>query len=396
MRILLGILYITVISVSDIFLFRIGLLPFEPSKVILPMVFLLVFINKNYWVYFRSIKGPSFSFLLGISLISILFSFFSSHEELSYVLGLTFLSLGLYISSFLFFSSLQLWQIKIILFVSFLVLGFSVVYELIFSNNVVTRGAGFAENPNSSALRILFLFTILMYLFTRKKHKILLLGLAIVFIFSTLSRSGMLILLLIFVLFHISNYGEYFNFLKLRKRLFRTSVFFFFLILGFFNSIDFIVDYVPAFQHRAAMQRIEQIMGRSEFISDGDESEEGRVAIAKDYFDLFLKQPIGYGTGMSFNRDFYIYSTHNMYLRFLIDFGLIGLSIFLVFMIRHLFLAFRDGDATYISFILIILMGSFFTNTLMENRTFIISLVVLDVLVRRKRIIKYIIYDKNF
>jgi O-antigen ligase len=275
-----------------------------------------------------------------------------------------------------------------------LILGFSIVYELIFSNNVVTRGAGFAENPNSSAQRILFLFTILTFLFTQKKYKILLLVLAVVFVFLTLSRSGILILLIVFLLYHISNYGDYINFSKVRKGLFRTSFFFLILILGFFNSIDFIVDYVPAFQHRAALQRIEQIQGRSEFISDGDESNEGRLRIAKDYFHLFLKQPFGYGTGMSFNRDFYIHSTHNTYLRFLIDFGIIGLIIFLLFIIRHISTAFRDGDTTYISYILIIVLGGFFTNTLMENRTFIISLGVLEVLVRRKRLTKYNVHDK--
>ena len=68
---------------------------------------------------------------------------------------------------------------------------------------------------------------------------------------------------------------------------------------------------------------------------------------------------MGYGTGMSNNRSLYKTSTHNVFLRYLIDYGFFGFIILLIFSLAYLYRSFTSLD-TYVFLMSVFLVLLFF------------------------------------
>jgi len=381
MKVIISILIILLISVADIFLFRIGILPGQPSVTIIPLLFILILINKKYIFAMVKANKNSIVFFGGLFVLSLLFAPLSTYQNLGMSIGLYLLTFLVYLLTFSFFITLEVKTIRFIFLSALLVLAFSMLYDLFFRASYMARGAGFAENPNSTALRINFMLVTLLYTLEKKRHKNILLIAGMILVFLTLSRGGMVMYLVILLLSVSNENNRTFIFKKIKTKFLKSVMRITFIGFLFSSLIGFLVNVVPAFQTITVSSRMNQMTGKESLISRRDEGRGGRLELSTKYFDFIIDEPLGYGTGMSSNRDFFHASTHNIYLRLALDFGVLGLSIYLFFIIRGIRLAFKYNSIYYLMFFVMIIICSLFTNTLLENRTFIIVLAALDVMI---------------
>ena len=364
------------LSVTDIFLFRQGFLPVQPAFIIVPLTILSIILFRGNFISLMVLRTNSAFFFLTLFILSILFSWNSNSEDVFFYIGLSLMSLLIYQSSYLFFTKINKAYIINIFLLSFIVLGLSIAFELLYSKDLLTRGSGFAENPNGAAFR-LSLLAILILKFTKNRYTniMVIIGL-LVFTFMTLSRSGLIMAFLVVTLHLIARFKASKYHLNPRS-IFNINILF--LVILFFSSLSQnFIEKIPGFNTRAAIERIEQLKGNREFISASDKESGGRVRILKDYFQFFTENPYGYGTGTSSNRGFYSKATHNTFLRLGIDFGLVGILLLFVFFYKSIFIKYSRIDTHWLIFFLIVIISCFFTNTLLENRTFIICLSCID------------------
>ena len=117
------------------------------------------------------------------------------------------------------------------------------------------------------------------------------------------------------------------------------------------------------------------LLNRSEFIP----KDETRLRVAEVYIDLIANSPfLGYGTGHSYNRrDTYNESTHIMYLTLLIDFGVVGLFVYLLMIFSSFRYFFKSNNYLGVLFSIVWFLGSFYSNTILTNRTLLCSLAFL-------------------
>lgn len=368
-------LLIFFLSVTDIFLYRIELLPAEPSLTLLPLFFtLILFRDFDKFTLLKRIRGFNpFLVFLGIS---ILFVRFDEIATSVYVIGNHLITLVLFFTTGLFFIKCNPYIILRVFLFSFLILGGSILNDVLFSQNnglidTSLRGAGFAENANNASLRIVFLMIGILKFLENKRYIFIIVLLAFIFVLLTLSRSSIIILAVAVVVLLPFK----FLFLKKIRQLpykFIRALPLILIAFYFLSQILIILPkIIPAFEHRAAIERIDQISGKLDLVSDSD-LEGGRIVIFKDYFDIFLDNILGYGTGFSLNRDFYEKSSHNLFLRHAIDYGIVGVVCLIIFFYRYFYKSLDRDDIYLFTFILCSSIACFFTQSLFENRTFVI------------------------
>jgi len=374
---ILSFLLILFLSVSDIFFYRIGWLPAEPSVTLLPFFFIVSF-SLFFKKYNLLKKKRGINPFLYLSLTSLFYLKSKVLEGGFYVLGNNLVILFLFLTSGLFFLQADSKKVFWIFLISFFTLGGSMFYDLIYNSDLSIRGAGFAENPNSAALRIIFLLIAILRFVNNKKTVFLFCFIAFIFVFFTLSRSGVLVLFGIVLILLPAKFSVFYNLKDVPLRIFKSLPILSALTLGLFNILTILPDYFPVFEHRAALERIQQISGQGSFVSDSD-IEGGRIMITLDYLDLFLQNVFGYGTGFSMNRDFYERATHNLFLRFGIDYGILGLLVLFWFFYYFFRKSIKNNDFYLFSLIFAAFLASFFTHSLFENRTFVLVLSFLTV-----------------
>lgn len=393
MKTILSLFFILLLSVTDIYLYRIEVLPFEPSLSIIPLLFLFSLLNKEMLNNLKVLnKNTSLIFFVFLFIISILYSIKSTYSDVQTSIGLVLLSIILYIVSYLFFFTVSIKNILRIFLIAYIILGSSVIIELVFSQNLLTRGAGFAENPNNAALRLIILSLVILHLIKSKKHKIYLLFSLLILSFLTLSRSGILMSSVIIIYNLLTNFNN-FDIKKLGIIVVKSITILILFFISFYFFSDYLIQNIPGFETRAAMERVNQIKGEERLFSESDFSEGGRLTIFKNYYNLFLENPYGYGTGTSSDRDFYPKATHNTFLRLAIDFGFFGLIALFLYLFIALKKSLKSKNLDSFIFFIIILIACVFTNTLLENRTFLIGLAAID-FYRKKSISNYYV-QKN-
>jgi hypothetical protein len=291
----------------------------------------------------------------------------------------------LYFTSGLFFLKIDSKRVYWIFLFSFFVLGGSMLYDMIYSSSMGIRGSGFAENPNNAALRIVFLLIAILRFIESKRIAFIFCFVAFLFVFLTLSRSGVLVILAIVLILLPAKFSDVYKISEVPLKIFKSMPVLFILLVVLANTLTILPEYFPAFEHRAAVDRIQQISGKGSIVNESD-LDGGRINIFSDYLDLFLENVLGYGTGFSMNRDFFEKATHNMFLRFGIDYGVVGVLALLAFFYRFLRISIRTNHFYMFSLMLAAFMACFFTHTLFENRTFILVLSFLSVDVVRSNI----------
>lgn len=378
MKTAIAICAILFLCVGDIFLYRKGLLPLEPSVTLAPVFILLCL--KVYGASFLTVFRSTSSWVFFVFFVfAVMFSVFAVYDVF-YAIGNAMLSFLVYSVAALMFLSDESKAQKRIMLLAYVILVGSILMDFVTGVAEAQRGAGFAENPNNAAVRVVLLMVVLAFFLTERKQMILLVTLSVLAVFLTLSRSGIILVATGAMLVLATKLWNVQRASKLPQFLLKALPVFAVAALIFISVAPKIATYVPAFASRSAMERISQITGEADMINESDVGDEGRVSIAKTYFGRFKENPLGYGTAASMDRGFYHKATHNMFLRIAIDFGILGLLFLIFFIIRGFYLSFRYDNLYGIAVYVVFAVTCMFTNGLFENRTFLICLAFVDVM----------------
>lgn len=213
------------------------------------------------------------------------------------------------------------------------------IYQAAEARNVEVEGSerlvGFIGNPNKTAYLTCILIAFQYYFYRFHKSYLIrylmailmLAGLAVVFLSG--SRGGLLVLVIVI--------------LSLAYRLRDMKV-----VYGAVLLIPVMVGVLLI----AESTLLENSIGRVEVLTSGDASEvtSGRnliwSALLSDYTNSFFGMLFGYGFGASKAMGIRA-EPHNIYLMVLVEFGIIGLGLFICFiatMFRHVARVLRSGD----------------------------------------------------
>lgn len=398
MKYLIGFLLVIIASYADIFLYRIGIAPAEPSKFFIPLLLVLCAIRYSKLRILDLLKSHSFLFLLGIFLISILYAVFSpaDRETINRDIFLNLITLLLYIFSVEFFRTESRKLVLMVLLFSFLSIALSVVYDFLIglprTNQKLidaVRKGGFGENPNQAASAIKFLaFGTLVFFQNNKKYRLLIILPMILAIFLTMSRSGIISAVLIIILGTSNSWQK--NFQLTIPNLLKNSFKMVFLFATLFITLVLLSDVIkqnfPAFTRGAAGERLDLLTGKSKkgIISEDVGSGGGRGDLLFKYFDEFKTKPLGYGTGYTATRKFNKLNTHNYYLFLAVNYGIIALIMYLIYLSFGMSLSINENQFYYLIFIILIVFEGLISHSIFFERALLISLAFFDSLIYKR------------
>lgn len=392
MKYFLAFLMILFASYSDIFLFRIGIVPITPSNFLLPLFILLAFLKypiKDYW---DIIKTPSFKFLLFLLIISIFYTIPSKADPsiITTIISLEVLSILLYLFTFQFFRSEDKKLILVFVTCSFIVLAGSVWYDFFiglpkYSLDLAqsVRKGGFGENPNQAASGIKFLgLGLLLFIHKNNLLKTITIFFLVTTIFLTFSRSGTVSIVIILILGTMNNWQPKFKLTLLGqfKSLIKIVFLFSMIYILLLSFAEVIKREFPAFTRGAAGARMELLLGNSDEIifEKDDDNELSRTGLFKKYLNDFMNNPFGFGTGYSSDKAFNRLKTHNYFLYMAVDFGIIGLLVFIVFLIGKLIASYRENQYYYLIFTILLIIEGLISHSIFIERSLLISLAFFD------------------
>lgn len=391
MKYILFFFIILFVSFADRFLYRIGIIPFSPAYFLVPLSFVCFIVTFKVQKYFIYLKTHSFKFLLAIVILSLLFSLNQSvsFEVMLQAIVSSSISLLLYSFCLILFAELSSQETRFFLFLGLIVISVSIWYDMFIGLPITdielinsARKGGFAENPNVAASSVKFLGLILLLLHPEKKMRMIMLTITLATVFITFSRSGLLSVTMLMVFLSLNEWKVYFN-LKVR-RLFLSSIkmlllfaFFYALLLVF---ADIIREEVPVFREGAAAERLDLLTGKSDggVISKDDTGSLGRKTLVSTYLNSFYEQPFGSGTGYCADKTINLKNTHNYYLRIAVEFGVIGLFIFLYFLYKSARLAYLGNNFYYLVFLILIAFECMISHYLFDEKPIIVALALLD------------------
>ncbi|WP_235040395.1 O-antigen ligase family protein [Vreelandella profundi] len=229
------------------------------------------------------------------------------------------------------------------------------------------RPAGIMINPNAGAQAATMLLLLAFVLLRSTRSLLIIMGFVAVSVLVTLSRSGFLLLFLCILSgFYLrKEIGFSFNY----KFLVSVAVISLFLVGSAFVYFNMVVNLT-------VLNRLEYMFSDGGFVDLDDP----RVQLAKKYFDLWLERPIlGFGTASTYSGEFDIKgATHNLYLKILVENGVIGLSFFIISLLCFMFgNCIRSGWGYVLPWCLVAAWGVF-ANGLLDNRLFYIVIVILS------------------
>lgn len=190
---------------------------------------------------------------------------------------------------------------------------------------VLGRSSGFYINPNASAIALICFFLLSYKTLKTNIAKILYVLFINIGVFLTLSRAGILIILLISVYILITGKNRI-------RNLVLTSIFIFALVPKVITNSSEIFDESKGFS------RFEKIIGLltlSDNISE-EISHDSRGIIMSKSLDIIFDNPIigqGFGSFRNIPYGYRSLETHNIYLAFGVDFGIFGLLVYPVFVL---------------------------------------------------------------
>ena len=392
MRYILFSLIILFVSFSDLFLFRMHIIPFSPANFLVPVFLLFSVVTFHVNNYFKYLRTHTFVYFLLYFLISVFYGLNSivDSAEVQTAMVLSLITLLIYSFCLILFIKSSEKEIRLFLLIGLSVMAASIWYDMFLglpTKNLELIGSarkgGFAENPNVAASSVKFLGLGLLFLYRKvKTMRTIVLALTFSSVFLTFSRSGLISVLMIIILLILNEWKVYFN-LKINRLILtgmKTII-----ILGVFYSLllvfaDVIRQEVPAFREGDASDRLDFLTGQSkaDLVSKDDNSNYGRKTLVIRYLDDFYSNPFGLGTGYCSDKKINFKNTHNFYLRTAVEFGIIGLLIFIVFLVKSIKLAFTSDNFYYFVFILLILFECLISHFLFQEKPIIIVLALMD------------------
>lgn len=395
---ILIVLLILFASYSDIFLYRMGIVPIQPSKSLIPLflgLFFLYYSPKNYLDIFSS---HTFKFIFFILILKIIYSIPSKAETaiITEEVVHQVMTLLIYLASLHVFRTATKKEIHLFFIASVVLLAGSVWYDFFIGLPKYNldlaqslRKGGFGENPNQSSSGIKFLCLGFLFLLNNNKlARNTLIFFMVSSVFLTFSRSGVVSIVFILFMGTLNDWSVRlkFNPVKQSKNIFKIIILFVSLYASLLIFADFIRSEIPAFTRGAAGERMDLLLGQSDQIvmEDNDESELSRIGLFKKYLNDFFDNPFGYGTGYSADRAFNQLKTHNYYLYFAVNFGVLALFAYLFYLIKNFRLAIRSKHFYYLLFGLLLALEGLFSHSIMIERAILISIAFFDNIIYQK------------
>jgi len=379
-------------SFSDLFLYRIGIIPYKPADFLIPVFFVICIVTFKLTSYLKYLKTNTFKFLLAFFILSVLFGLNKTvdYEVIKTSVGNHFISLLTYSFCLILFAKSSIKETRLFLLIGCIVISLSIWYDMFIGLPIEdvdlmeqARKGGFGENPNVGASAVKFLgFGLLLLYKDVKIMRTILLILVFSSVFLTFSRSGLLATLMFIILLLFNDWKSYFN-IKV-SRLIITGIKSI-LVLGLLYALlltfaDIVRKEVPAFRQGAAAERLDLLTGQSKggVISEDDQSNFGRKTLVKNYLDEFYSHPLGQGTGFCADKSINYKNTHNFYLRTAVEYGILGLIILIIFLYRSINLSFSKDNYYYLVFMLMILFEFFISHYLFQEKPILIVLALMD------------------
>ena len=399
MKYILGLLIILFATYADIFLFRINIIPVPPAEFLLPLFMVLFVLKYPIKDVLMRFKSYSTKFFIAVLLLSIAFSAITkaSTEIIITNISLDIITLILYIFISHYFCTEDKKTVFTVVLLAFIVLAGSVWYDFLIGlpkynlklSEAVRKG-GFGENPNKAASGIKFLaLGVLVYLEKAKTKKYILIALMVFSVFITFSRSGTVSVILILILGTINNWSTSFQITMRRLFIsfFKIIILFSILYMILLSLAGAIRENFPAFTRGAAGERMDLLLGKSKKSVIAEDTNKGggggRGDLLFKYLDSFMDQPWGHGTGYSDDKRHNKLNTHNHYLYMAINFGLLGLLIYLVFIGYGLKLSLRKDQFYCFIFFFLFLFEGFIAHNIFYERSVLVSLAFFDSLMYR-------------
>ncbi len=398
MKYILAVLLILFATFVDIFLFRIGVIPVQPSSFLVPLFFVVAVVKypiKDVLDIFRSHTFRLFAALLFLTVVYSAVSV-SPTDKIITEITLNIFTVVMYVYVVHFFRTEDKKLVFLTVFAAFAVLALSVWYDYIYglpkfskSIEAMSRKGGFGENPNqaSSAMKFLAL-GVLTYLEKAKTKRILFIIVMLVSIFMTFSRSGIISVILILICGTANSWSTSFKMspIKLFQSSFKMIILFSALYVGLVFFAGIIKSNFPELARGGMADRIDLLLGKSEggVVSEDIGSGGGRGDLLFKFIDKFAKNPLGYGTGYTSDSRFTTHNTHNQYLYYAVNFGFLALLFYLIYLGVGAKLSLKHGQFYYLIFIVLLLFEGFVTHAIFYNRSLLISLAFMDSLIYKK------------
>lgn len=228
------------------------------------------------------------------------------------------------------------------------------------------RAAGFGVNPNMGAAQTgLLLIGVLDWKQPRLTPiSCLWIALALAGVFMTLSRSGILMLSIIFIVY---------LFLCVRRDGIRAIVLLIGLGLCVVSYAFTIADVAKSSTTllEGSNARVKLFTGEFEAMDTSDDS---RVELVMDYMDLIFQHPIlGWGTGFNSSAEL---GSHNMFLAQWVDNGIFGLLAYLGVIWGIVQIGRHHHSWECVSIAINLFVQSFFSHNLLEDRTLILLMAI--------------------
>jgi O-antigen ligase len=250
----------------------------------------------------------------------------------------------------------------ICVYVSLITLCCTVLYDLVepgYFSREISRAAGFGGNANYAAILVVALLAVcLRYDRVRFADHCLLVFCGVT-VFATLSRGGLILFMLLFVIHsHVSMVASR---LTLNRRLL------FFTMAGLAGmtvivTTQLLMGSSKMFDEYGARDRLALFSGQGH-LYDADES---RIALAQEFMRLVDDSPLlGHGTGFT---NFYDQGPHNMYLQQWVNNGVAGLLCYIAYLACCLRLFRRRRFIPGQVFTFLLCVASFFSHNIIDNR----------------------------
>lgn len=399
MKYALAILLVILCSYSDIFLFRIGIVPVEPSGLIIPLFIAAGFVRYSIKDFGDLVKTHTFSMFFWITIMALIYSGFTRAHQMVVIteIVLNIITLLMYLIAVQFFRKEDKTLVIATICGGFLVLGGSVLYDFFiglpnYSMSLAqsVRKGGFGENPNQAASGIKFLALASLVHLTDKK---LLKNFVIIFmlfsVFMTFSRSGLVSVIFILMLGSINSWNHRFG--KDVPQMVQNSFKLMMLLIGLYLCLLVIASLLranfPQFTRGDAGKRLDLLTGKVDKRNVGNAAVEGgRADLLFEYYNRFKQNPLGHGTGYSSDKRVNggKLNTHNYYLFLAVNLGFIALLIYVIYVLYNIRVAFKHDQFYYLIFAILFILEGFFTHNLFHERPVVLTLAFFDAQVYNK------------
>ncbi|MDB9755497.1 O-antigen ligase family protein [Winogradskyella sp.] len=395
MKYIISIILILFGSFADIFLFKMGIIPVQPSSFLIPFFLVVCAIKYPVIEILEICKSHTFKIFAIFIFFAIVFASISpaSSQKIIEEIVLNIITILLYVYMVQFFRTESKFLVSLVCFGAFAVLAISVWYDYFvglpkFSEaaKAMVRKGGFGENPNQAASALKFLaLTILIFLQKKKINRILFIVVMVSSVFMTFSRSGIISVMLILILGTSNGWVSKFNISpqKLFKSLFQMILLFSSLYIALIMLVGVLRTEFPELARGAMGDRIDLLLGQSEgsVIAEDVGTGGGRGDLLLKFLDDFKQYPFGYGTAYSSDQRYNPLNTHNIYLFIAVNFGIIALLLYLIYLAKSVSLSFKNNQFYHLIFIVLLMFEGLVTHHLFYNRSILITLAFFDSLI---------------